>query len=257
MARRVIFFVVGIMAYGLFLATVLCCICFVGNLALLKGIDEGAAVPWSQALVVDLALIALFGVQHSVMARPAFKRSWQRVIPTPLERSVYVLLSSGCLLLLFWWWQPLPTPVWDTSGTRVGGALTALYWVGWGMVMASTHLIDHFDLFGLRQVTLFLRGVEYTPPAFKQPLVYRFVRHPLMLSTLIAFWATPRMSVGHLVLAVGMTLYTLIGIAFEEGDLLAAHGVARWGYAGARTQVKPETNVAPWTESHAREPNKR
>ncbi len=234
MAQRIIFFLVGVMAYGLFLATVLCGIGFVGNVALPKGIDGGGAAPWPQALVVDVALIALFGVQHSVMARPAFKRAWQRVLPAPLERSVYVLLSSACLLLLFWWWRPLPAPVWDASSTSIGGALAALYWLGWGLVVASTFLIDHFDLFGLRQVTLFLRGVEYTPPPFHQPLVYRFVRHPLMLSTLIAFWATPRMSVGHLVFAAGMTLYVFIGIAFEEGDLLAAHGEP---YAKYRAQV--------------------
>jgi protein-S-isoprenylcysteine O-methyltransferase Ste14 len=234
MARRIVFFLVGVVAYGLFLATMLWGVGFVGNVALPRSIDVGVAVPWPQALLVDLALVAVFGVQHSVMARPAFKRAWQRIVPVPLERSVYVLLSSACLLALFWWWRPLPAPVWDASSTSIGGALAALYWLGWGLVVASSFLIDHFDLFGLRQVTLFLRGVEYTPPPFKQPLVYRFVRHPLMLSTLIAFWATPRMSVGHLVFAVAMTLYVIIGVALEEGDLLAAHGES---YAKYRAQV--------------------
>jgi protein-S-isoprenylcysteine O-methyltransferase Ste14 len=234
MARRLIVFLVGVAVYCLFLGTVLCGIGFLGNTGLHEGIDGGVAIPWPRAVAVDVALIALFGMQHSVMARPAFKRHWQRVVPVPLERSVYVLLSCACLLLLFWCWRPLPAPVWDASGTRVGAALAALFWIGWGLVVASTFLVDHFDLFGLRQVTLFLRGVEYTPPPFRQPLVYRYVRHPLMLSTLIAFWATPRMSVGHLLFAAGMTLYTLVGVAFEERDLLAAHGES---YARYRAQV--------------------
>jgi protein-S-isoprenylcysteine O-methyltransferase Ste14 len=221
MARRLLFFLVGVAVYGLFLATVLLGVDFVGDMGLHVGMDGGLATPWPRAAAVDVALVALFGAQ-------------QRVVPAPLERSVYVLSSCACLLSLFWCWQPLPAPVWDASGTRVGGALTALFWLGWALVVASTFLIDHFDLFGLRQVTLFLRGVEYTPPPFRQPAVYRYVRHPLMLSTLIAFWATPRMSVGHLLFAAGMTLYTLVGITFEEGDLLAAHGES---YAMYRAQV--------------------
>ncbi len=234
MPRRITFFLVGVTAYGLFLATVLYAVGFVGNVAVPRTIDTGAVVPWPQALAIDVALIALFGVQHSAMARPAFKRAWQRIMPAPLERSVYVLMSSTCLVLLYWCWRPLPAPAWDASGTSIGAALSALFWLGWGLEVASTFLIDHFDLFGLRQVTLFLRGVAYTPPAFKQPLVYRFVRHPLMLCLLIAFWATPRMSMGHLVFAAGMTLYILVGVAFEERDLLAEHGES---YAEYRAQV--------------------
>jgi protein-S-isoprenylcysteine O-methyltransferase Ste14 len=234
MTRRLIFFLVGVAVYCLFLATVLCGIDFVGNTGLHAGIDGGVAMPWPRAVAVDAALIALFGVQHSVMARPAFKRHWQRVVPVPLERSIYVLLSCACLLLVFGCWHPLPATVWDASGTSLGGVLTALFWLGWGLVVASTFLIDHFDLFGLRQVTLFLRGLEYTPPPFRQPLVYRYVRHPLMLSTLIAFWATPRMSIGHLLFAIGTTLYVLIGVALEEGDLLEVHGES---YAAYRAQV--------------------
>jgi protein-S-isoprenylcysteine O-methyltransferase Ste14 len=234
MLRRISFFLVGVVVYGLFLATVLYAIGFVGNVVVTKAIDTGTVVPWPQALAIDVALIALFGVQHSVMARPAFKRAWRRVVPVPLERSAYVLLSSACLFVLFWCWRPLPAPVWDASGTTIGAALAALFWLGWGLLVAATFLIDHFDLFGLRQVTLFLRGVEYTPLAFKRPLVYRFVRHPLMLCQLIAFWATPRMSVGHLVFAAGMTLYILVGIAFEERDLLAEYGES---YAKYRAEV--------------------
>jgi methanethiol S-methyltransferase len=232
--RRVIFFAIGAVAYALFTATMLYGIGFVGNFAVAKAIDSGPVGPWPQAVAVDLGLIALFGVQHSVMARPAFKRACRNAVPAPLERSAYVLLSSACFALLCWCWRPLPATVWDASGTVLGVALTALFWLGWVLEIASTYLIDHFDLFGLRQVWLFLRGVAYTPPAFEQPLVYRYVRHPLMLCLLIAFWATPRMSVGHLLFAAGSTLYILIGIAFEERDLLAEHGEP---YAAYRARV--------------------
>ena len=234
MTKRFPAFLFGITAYAVFLYTFLYLIGFVGNIFVPKGIDDGAQSPAAAALAIDLALIALFGVQHSVMARPAFKKRWTRLIPEPIERSVFVACAGFCLLLLFREWRPLPSPVWDLPAGLLHTSLMVLSWLGWLVALSSSFLIDHFDLFGLRQVYFYLRGLDYTPVAFKHPAFYRYVRHPLMAGFLIAFWATPQMSAGHLVFALGMTAYILIGIALEERDLLEKYGEA---YAEYRRRV--------------------
>lgn len=224
MTSRRLIFMFGIVAYLVFLLTVVYGIGFIGDMLVPKSLDKGQASPPLVAVFVDLALIALFGVQHSVMARQSFKAWLKRWIPGPVERSVYVLFSSLCLLLLFWWWRPVPATVWDFADGPAHFALTVLFWFGWALVLMSSFLINHFDLFGLRQVWLYLRGIGYTPIVFEQPALYKFVRHPLMLGFLIAFWATPHMSIGHLIFAAGMTVYIFAGIALEERDLLKAYG---------------------------------
>ena len=234
MAKRLLVFIFGVIVYLLFLFTVLYGIGFVGNIAVPKSIDTGVPSPLATSILINLVLVAIFGISHSVMARPAFKKQWLHLIPEPAERSIYVLVASLSLLLLFWQWRPLPTNVWNFPTGVMNIALTSLFWIGWLCVVVSTFLIDHFDLFGLRQVYLYLRGIEYTPVPFKEPMPYQYVRHPLMLSFLIAFWATPQMSIGHLLFAIGMTFVILIGIALEERDLLKAYGDT---YARYRQQV--------------------
>ncbi len=217
-------FLFGVGAYLLFLATTLYGIGFTGNILVPKTVDVGAPGPPGASLVLDLMLIALFGIQHSLMARAAFKAWWRRAIPEPLERSVFVLAASVVMLLLFWQWRPLAAVVWNVSAGAPHDALLGVFWLGWAITVSSTFLINHFDLFGLRQVYLFVRGIPYTPCPFDQPAVYRYVRHPVMLGFIVAFWATPRMTVGHLVFAAGMTVYILVGIAYEERDLLRIFG---------------------------------
>ncbi len=234
MAKRLLVFVFGVVVYLLFLFTVLYGIGFVGNILVAKGIDAGPTAPLAVTLTVDLALIALFGLQHSVMARSGFKKWWLRQIPAPVERSLFVLGASLSLLLLFWQWRPLSGYIWSFPVGWMNVALKGLFWIGWVDVVLSTFLINHFDLFGLRQVYLYLRGVAYTPVSFKQPLLYKYVRHPVMLAFLIAFWAAPQMSVGHLLFAVGMTTFIFIGTTLEERDLLKLYGEA---YEQYRRQV--------------------
>jgi protein-S-isoprenylcysteine O-methyltransferase Ste14 len=214
----------GCVAYALFLLAFLYAIGFVGDLVVPKTIDGGPAGPLASALLVDLSLLALFAVQHSVMARPAFKRAWTRVVPEPIERATFILCASLVLLLLFWQWRPLAGPVWAIESPIGAGALWAAFWAGWGLVLLSTFLIDHFELFGLRQVFAHLAGRPAPAPMFKTPLLYRVVRHPLYLGFLLAFWATPNMTLGHLLFAAVTTAYILIAIQLEERDLVALFG---------------------------------
>ena len=214
----------GIVSYVVFLISLLYAIGFVGNLIVPKTIDSGLAGPASEALLVDVLLLLAFAIPHSVMARAGFKRWWTRVVPESLERSTYVLVSSLLLLLLFWGWRPILGVVWQTENAIAVAVLWALFWLGWALVLYSSFAIDHFDLFGLRQVWLRFRGVEYAPVPFEQPWLYTIVRHPLMLGFLLAFWAAPTLTQGHLLFSLATTGYILVGIVLEERDLVKAHG---------------------------------
>jgi protein-S-isoprenylcysteine O-methyltransferase Ste14 len=222
--KRVLVFVYGVVSYAVFFATFLYAAGFVGNLAVPKSLDATPVDPTGLALLVNLGLLGLFAVQHSVMARPAFKRAWTRIIPQPAERSTYVLASSLALILLFWQWRPLGGVVWDIQEPAVRAVMYALVAFGWLLVLVTTFLINHFDLFGLRQVWFYLRGVPYRPVPFKTPAPYRLVRHPLYVGWLFAFWATPTMTAAHLLFALMTTAYILVAIQFEERDLVHFHG---------------------------------
>jgi protein-S-isoprenylcysteine O-methyltransferase Ste14 len=222
--KRLLFFAYGVTSYLIFLATFLYAIAFVGGFIVPSRLDGALQAPLPKALAIDAALLTVFAVQHSVMARRWFKAWWTQIVPWPIERSTYVLCASLALLLLFWQWQPIGIAIWSVENTAARGALWALFAAGWSTVLVVTFLINHFDLFGLRQVWLSLVGRPYTKVSFRTPLPYRFVRHPLYLGFLLAFWATPTMTLAHLVFAVATTAYIVLAIQFEEHDLVAGHG---------------------------------
>ncbi len=224
LSKRVLFFGYGLGAYALFVAVYLYAIGFIGNFGVPTRLDARAQGPFGQALMVNLLLLALFAVQHSVMARPAFKAVWTRVVPQPIERSTYTLFSSFALILLFALWQPMGMVIWNVENPTGQAVLHGLMAVGFLTVLFTTFLINHFDLFGLRQVYLYLRGQDYTQLRFKTPLLYKHVRHPLYVGWITAFWATPTMTIAHLVFAVMSTAYILVAIQFEERDLVNMHG---------------------------------
>jgi protein-S-isoprenylcysteine O-methyltransferase Ste14 len=222
--KRILVLLFGVLCYAIFLCAFLYQIGFVSNLLVPKSIDDGAVLRPLYAASIDVVLLSLFAIQHTIMARLAFKRWWTTIILPPVERSVFVLLSSLLLLLMNWQWKPLPDVVWHVENSIGQGLLYATAAFGWGLVLYATFLINHFDLFGLRQVWLYYRGQEYTPVRFKETVLYQWVRHPLMLGFIIAFWATPEMTQGHLLFAIVTTVYTLVAIHIEERTLVALHG---------------------------------
>lgn len=224
MFKRVATFVYGLLCYLVFFGTFLYAIGFIGDVMVPKSIDSGRTAPLGEALLINAALLTLFAVQHSTMARPWFKKMWTRIVPTQVERSTYVLLSSVLLILLFLLWEPIGGVVWKVEQPALRAVLYGLFALGFGLVLISTFLINHFDLFGLRQVYLYLLGKPYTQLRFGTPILYRHVRHPLYLGWLFAFWATPTMTIAHLVFAIATTAYIFLAIQFEEKDLIDMFG---------------------------------
>ena len=237
--KRVLFLLYGVVSYFAFFGTILYAIGFVGNIVVPKTIDGEPELPFGKALLIDAGLLLLFALQHSIMARPGFKRRWTKIIPPALERSTFVLLASLCLMLMMWQWQPLGGVVWEIQNTTLQNILFVVYLIGWGIVFISTFLIDHFDLFGLRQTWLYFRGKPYTNLPFRVPLFYRFVRHPLYFGFLIAFWATPLMTVTHLIFAVLTTGYIFTAIQFEERDLVNHFGESYRKYRKQAPMIIP------------------
>ncbi len=226
MIKRLCFFVYGLVAYLVFVGTFLYAIAFVGGFLVPTRLDGPPQGPLPEALAINAALLTLFAVQHSVMARRWFKERWTRIVPWAIERSTYVLFASLALLLLVWQWRPIGIGIWDVAHPAARAALWTLFGLGWATVFVVTFLINHFDLFGLRQVWLPLRGKPYTRIAFRTPLPYRYVRHPLYFGFLLAFWSTPTMTLAHLVFALATTAYIVLAIQFEEQDLVREHGQA-------------------------------
>jgi protein-S-isoprenylcysteine O-methyltransferase Ste14 len=223
MIGRVAALIYGFVSYLAFFLSFAYLGAFIGNYLVPKSIDIGTESGLARSILIDVVLLGAFAVQHSVMARPAFKRWWTRIVPASCERSTYVLISSLLLMLIFWQWRPIVTTIWRVEGFPAA-MLTAICRLGWLIALTSTYMIDHFELFGLRQVFDALRGVAARVSAFKTPLLYRLVRHPLMLGILLAFWAMPHMTAGHLLFAVLTTGYIFVGVRLEERDLVANFG---------------------------------
>lgn len=223
--KRIIAFIYGLISYVLFLGAFLYAIVFVGDFLVPKTINTGMETPFMQALLINLALLSVFALQHSIMARPGFKRWWTQFVHPAIERSTYVLLSSLALILIYWQWRPMTTIVWEIQNEIAALAIEGIFVLGWLIVLLSTFMINHFDLFGLKQVYEYLKKLPPKPIPFKMYALYGLIRHPLMFGFIIAFWATPVMTVGHLVFSITTTLYILVAVAFlEERDLRKEHG---------------------------------
>jgi protein-S-isoprenylcysteine O-methyltransferase Ste14 len=240
---KFIAFLYGLVAYIAFVVTILYAIGFVTGFVVPKTLDTGPESPATEAIIVNLLLMALFAVQHSVMARRQFKQWWAQYVPKPVERSTYVLFSSLCLMLLFWQWRPIPAIVWQVDDPNVAVTIATVSLIGWVIVFMSTFMINHFELFGLHQVTNNLAGREMPRPHFRTPLFYKFVRHPIYLGFIIAFWAEPVMTVGHLLFAAVTTAYIFVGISLEERDLIEIFGGE---YLRYRKRV---SMLLPWRKS--------
>lgn len=237
--KKTLIFLYGLIAYVAFLVVILYSIGFVANVVVPVAIDSAPTGDPVKSLIIDLALLGVFAVQHSVMARTGFKKWWTKIIPEPAERSTYVLLSSAALALLFYYWQPLGGQVWKVTDQAAVTLLYSIFALGWVIVFLSSFLINHFDLFGLRQVTCYLLGKPCTPLDFKVPFLYKYVRHPLYLGLILAFWATPDMTLTHLFFALATTAYIFVGIQFEERDLVKMLP----GYQSYRDRVPM---IIPW-----------
>jgi protein-S-isoprenylcysteine O-methyltransferase Ste14 len=241
MPKRILFFAYGSFSYLIFLGTFLYAICFIGNFGVPKTLDGAASGPLAVNFAIDAGLLALFAVQHSIMARKWFKDWWTRIVPKAVERSTYVLFSSLALILLFTQWRPLGGMIWSVEDPVGQLVLRGLFAFGWGLVLASTFLINHFDLFGLRQVWLYLLNRPYNTLRFATPGPYRLVRHPLYVGWLFAFWMTPVMTLAHLLFSIATTLYILLAIRFEERDLVREHGGAYEDYRRSVPMLVPFT----------------
>ncbi len=237
--KRFLFFLYGIISYLVFFGAFLYAVGFVGGLVVPKTVDSGFQGGMGGAVIVNILLLALFALQHSIMARRPFKKWWTKIVPAEIERSTYVLFSSLILILLFYLWRPLPDVIWNVKSTALADILWVLYFFGWFIVLTGTFLINHFNLFGLQQVYLALKKQEQQYPKFVTPFYYKFVRHPLMLGFIIAFWATPLMTAGHLLFAIATTGYILIAIQLEERDLVSYHGEAYKRYQREVSQIIP------------------
>jgi methanethiol S-methyltransferase len=246
-------FAYGILSYGVFLGVFAYAIGFIGGFLTRTKLDGTPSRPFWQALAIDLGLLGLFAIQHSVMARPAFKRWWTRIVPESVERSTYVLFSSLALVALFAWWQPMGGVIWDAPAGLARNSVIALYLFGWALLLYTTFLIDHFDLFGLRQVWRRLKGGAYVAPQFYTPSLYKIVRHPLYVGWLTIFWAAPTMTVAHLVFALATTAYILIAIQLEERDLVDAFGDRYVSYRRNTPMLIPRLGRQP--EGYRKEAN--
>ena len=254
MLKRVVVFAYGVASYGVFFATFLYAVGFIGNLVVPKTMDSPSRMPVLYALGIDVLLLGIFAVQHSVMARPWFKRAWTRLVPEPAERSTYVLFSSLALIALFAFWQPLGGMVWDIQNPTARMVMYQLYGLGIGLVLMATFLINHFDLFGLRQVSLYLVGKPYTQLAFRTPLFYKYIRHPLYVGWFMTFWFTPTMTGAHLLFAVMTTGYILVAIRWEEKDLIDAHGAQYIQYRESVPMFIPSGSTARSVGTEANQP---
>ncbi|KHO24273.1 methanethiol S-methyltransferase [Mycolicibacterium setense] len=235
----------GIASYLAFVVAFFYAIAFVGDFVVPRTVDSGIAAPTAEAVLVNLLLLSVFAIQHSVMARPAFKRMWTRIVPQVIERSTYVLLSSLALFLLYWQWRTMPAIVWSVESAAGQVVLWTLFWAGWAMVFSSTFMINHFDLFGLRQVWLNWRGRPYQELGFRTVMLYRVIRHPIMAGFIVAFWAIPTMTAGHLLFAAVSTAYILVAIQLEEHDLVAGLGDQYRDYRHRVAMLAPGLHRGP------------